>query len=201
MTWNEIPGWFTDEDADEYGRLLDALRPGEVVAEIGSLAGRSSVFAADRIRPKHGKLLCVDMWQYGDELPTTGTDVFLEAGWPDIWPTFAKNIEGHYDVITPIGKHSLDAAKLFRSLDAKFGLVFIDAAHDFASVKADIEAWTPLVRDGGTVCGHDYNDDDVKRAVDASFNSVKVAGAIWSASQPKKKGCCGQTQRMKNLFK
>lgn len=198
MTWKEIPGWFSDEDAAEYGRLLDQIRPGEVVAEIGSLAGRSSVFAAERIRPKFGKLLCVDMWQYGDELPTTGTEVYIEAGWPNIWATFSKNIGGHHDVITAIGKHSHDAAKLFRSLDAKFGLVYIDGAHDYDSVKADVEAWTPLVRHGGIVCGHDYNDPEVKRAVEDSLGTVEVGGTVWSykiesasVQTTKKRGCGG----------
>lgn len=58
-------------------------------------------------------------------------------------------------------------------------LVFIDAAHDYASVKQDIEAWHPLVRPGGILCGHDYGHrryTGVKQAVDefALDNGLKL---------------------------
>lgn len=35
-------------------------------------------------------------------------------------------------------------------------LAYIDAAHDYDSVKADIEAWLPAVGRGGWIGGHDY---------------------------------------------
>jgi len=203
MNWHDIPGWFSDADAAEYGRLLDLLGPGDVAVEVGSFAGRTAVFAADRLGPKGGKLVCVDMWKYGEELPADHTDVFVEAGWPNIWATFAKNVEGRHDVITPIGKHSLDAAALFKSVGAKFALVFIDGDHEYDSVRADIDAWRPLVREGGIICGHDHCDDHpaVVRAVNESFPTPTVGGTVWSSvvgsvqlktQAAKKRGCgCG----------
>jgi hypothetical protein len=49
---------------------------------------------------------------------------------------------------------SLDAAATFadNSLDA----IFIDANHSFAHCIADIAAWTPKVKPGGMITGHDY---------------------------------------------
>ena len=41
-----------------------------------------------------------------------------------------------------------------RSLD----FVYIDAQHDYDSVRRDIEAWFPRVRPGGILSGHDYWD-------------------------------------------
>ena|SRR3990167_1256132 len=49
---------------------------------------------------------------------------------------------------------SVEAAKLV--LDEYLDFVFIDAAHDYESVKEDIHTWYPKVRKGGTVSGHDY---------------------------------------------
>lgn len=80
-----------------------------------------------------------------------------------------------------IKARSVEASKQFEneSLD----LVYIDAAHDFESVCADIKAWYPKVKSGGILAGHDYEDkpDDgywgpieVKRAVDSVFNTVNV---------------------------
>ena len=71
---------------------------------------------------------------------------------------------------------SLDAAA--RTPRGSLDFVFIDARHDYPSVKADLEAWYGAVRPGGIVCGHDYVDGDlpnglfgVKRAVDEFFDA------------------------------
>ena len=52
---------------------------------------------------------------------------------------------------------SVEAAETFpqKSLD----WVFLDGDHSYEAVKADIQAWTPKVRPGGLICGHDYRDE------------------------------------------
>lgn len=58
-------------------------------------------------------------------------------------------------------------------------LVFIDANHEYESVKADVEAWWPHVRSGGILCGHDFNSHDgVRRAVD-EFGKDGVIANVW----------------------
>lgn len=54
----------------------------------------------------------------------------------------------------PIKDFSLEAAKRFA--DESLDFVYIDAAHEYESVKEDIEAWAPKVRKDGLVMGHDY---------------------------------------------
>jgi Methyltransferase domain len=60
--------------------------------------------------------------------------------------------------------------------DGTLDFVYLDARHDYESVKEDLEAWFPKVRAGGIVAGHDYADGSfpsgdfgVKRAVDEFF--------------------------------
>lgn len=74
---------------------------------------------------------------------------------------------------------SLDASRLF--LDRSVDVVFIDAAHDFESVKADIKAWLPKIKMGGMICGHDLSDKGVNNAVREMFPDFnKEPGDIWS---------------------
>ena len=62
---------------------------------------------------------------------------------------------------TLIKKMSDDAALDFEheSID----IVFIDGNHSYDYVLRDMENWTPLVRKGGVVAGHDYTTDPTSR--------------------------------------
>lgn len=62
--------------------------------------------------------------------------------------------------------------------------VFIDAAHDYENVKADIRRWWPKIREGGCLVGHDANHKwpGVERAIADSFDLMRVGFApdsIW----------------------
>ena len=52
--------------------------------------------------------------------------------------------------------------------DNSLDYIFIDASHDHDSVKRDITLWTPKVRKGGMVSGHDINELPVAMAVAAT---------------------------------
>jgi Methyltransferase domain len=69
---------------------------------------------------------------------------------------------------------SLEAAD--RIPDHCLDFVYLDARHDYESVKEDLESWFPKVRPGGVIAGHDYYDDvrpegvyGVQSAVDEFF--------------------------------
>ncbi len=74
---------------------------------------------------------------------------------------------------------SLEAAE--RVLPASADFVYLDARHDEASVREDLEAWYGKVRPGGVIAGHDYVDGafdegvfGVRSAVDAFFGDRGV---------------------------
>lgn len=57
-----------------------------------------------------------------------------------------------------VGEDSWKAALSFP--DEHFDFVYIDAGHDYHSVRKDIRAWWPKLKSGGIFAGHDYIDGD-----------------------------------------
>lgn len=57
-------------------------------------------------------------------------------------------------------------------------LVFIDAAHNYDAIKADLDYWSRYVVSNTALCGHDFCDEfsDVKRAVNefAAVHGLRV---------------------------
>ena len=73
--------------------------------------------------------------------------------------------------------------------DKSLDFVFIDAGHDYTSVKKDIDAWLPKVKSGGILAGHDFMNEysgiiqavidtfdywEVWRGKDGAFKSRKI---------------------------
>jgi hypothetical protein len=60
-----------------------------------------------------------------------------------------------------------DAAKLIE--DESLDFVFIDADHSFEGCNEDIKNWSPKVKKGGYIIGHDVNWESVNRAIRENF--------------------------------
>lgn len=73
---------------------------------------------------------------------------------------------------------SVDVASEFR--DESLDFVFIDGNHAYEFVVQDLAAWTPKVRSGGIVYGHDF--DDYTRSHRWSEMHVQQAVRGWIAS-------------------
>jgi len=87
---------------------------------------------------------------------------------------------------------SAEAAPLIP--DGSLDGCFIDALHTNPNVTEDIDLWTPKVRPGGILCGHDYENrrfPDVKAAVDKKYGveNVVTVGVkmckVWIYQMPK----------------
>jgi len=94
------------------------------------------------------ELLCVDAWQasntYRPHVTQAQVNGFYLATQQRLQPYHA----------TCLRAFSVDAARAVP--DSSLDFVYLDAAHDFANVAADMAAWAPKVRAGGIVSGHDF---------------------------------------------
>lgn len=67
-----------------------------------------------------------------------------------------------------------------RVKDDTLDFVFIDASHDFDSVYEDIELWSPKVKKGGYVIGHDIDYLTVRMAVQSHRSKYETAqDNVW----------------------
>lgn len=105
--------------------------------------------------------------------------------------------EGLRQHITDIRSDSSAAAARFAPGSLDF--VFIDADHEYDGVMLDLRAWTPTVRPGGVVAGHDWNDNwpGVKQAVTEFFVdglgwTLNVTGTSWWFRVPGGPGAGGR---------
>jgi SAM-dependent methyltransferase len=165
-----ISEYFCQERLDELTWLAEQAEKCQNTAEIGSWLGSATRAIADNTQ---GLVFAVDTFKGSPELMER-----INAHEPDwLYNTFKQNTSDTSNVIT-CRMTSLEAAHMFR--DIPFDLVFIDSAHDYDNVKADILAWRPLVRKGGILSGHDRQWEGVERALKELISNAKVAvGAIW----------------------
>jgi hypothetical protein len=108
------------------------------------------------------------------------------------WAAIRREAEGNVKPFllraTILRKVSAEAVKLVddRSLD----FVFLDGDHSYEAVKNDIQAWTPKIRKGGILCGHDYRASGdkwegygVQRAIHELIGRENIhsyRGLLWS---------------------
>lgn len=160
--------------------LMNGYRYG---AELGVSHGRFTTFLCSHIPDM--KMIAVDLW---DEQPQNegrgpGAETFLRKdGWyhseklENLKKHCARQFPGRVDIRQ---QHSVEAAKGVK--DDSLDFVFIDADHTYEGALADILAWTPKVRKGGTIAGHDYNDKwpGVIQAVKETGPAVVTHDSVW----------------------
>jgi len=86
-----------------------------------------------------------------------------------------NNVREFFNKVTIVTQPSDFASGLFT--DGFFDWVYIDANHDYASVKNDLNSWYSKVRFGGILSGHDRGDAEVDQAFQdfAKENSLPLA--------------------------
>jgi precorrin-6B methylase 2 len=151
---HDIDGWLTERE----GRSLYEIAKGKRVLEIGSYCGKSTICLAQSA--EH----------------VTSVDPHDSRG---IDPNRCASRNTFEDLTANLNKYGVSDKVTARICTANeyvtqpvrgfFDVIFIDGAHDYDSVKSDIEDASLMLTDGGELVFHDYHsaaDPDVTRAVD-----------------------------------
>jgi hypothetical protein len=176
---NTVQGFFGFEDFEFYKMMVDQSPTTAHFVEVGSFKGRSSSFMAVEIinSQKQIRFDCVDTWQGSEEHQAGQSHQDFDVVQGTLYNTFLTNmrpVEGYFNAVR---LPSVEAAKQYS--DQSLDLVFIDAAHDYENVSADIKAWLPKIKSGGVISGHDREHPPIFRSVNELLGAHNIMGACW----------------------
>lgn len=160
-----IEGWMS---TPELTYLAETASRHSRIAEVGSWKGRSTAALAANTS---GHVTAIDTWEGSYE---QGSDFDPLA----VYREFLNNVSGL--PVTPVKTES--SRYVSEHPDERFDLIFIDAMHEYTSVKRDIELWLPLLTDGGVICGHDFHPNwtGVVQAVKELIPNYRIVDTIWT---------------------
>lgn len=176
----DIQGYFNYPGL--YDVIAQSMPTGAKLVEVGCLSGTSLCYLANKCR-EQGRRIQVTAVCLGIGVKDGQPDKVYQGS-----PGLLENIRacGCEDVVNVLLTSSTRAAAMHA--DKSLDFVFIDAAHDYHSVKTDLQAWWPKIKAGGILAGHDYigmGCPEVPKAVDEFFNvpdlslACPEAGSCW----------------------
>ena len=183
--WYDIEGWFGWRPAQE--EAVNYFAEGSRFVEVGTYLGKSLCSLAEVVE-RSGKcieVIGIDTCQGSGPEGPRGRDYHgaaVQKGGGTFAGALHKNVLdcGFADKIVLIISDSVKASSLFG--DATIDWVHLDARHDYASVKTDIEAWLPTVKAGGWLSGDDYDEAKWPEVVKAVTELLPHAEP-WSNQQ------------------
>lgn len=178
---DDLQGWASTRPIFE--EVMRVIRP-DVIIEVGTWKGASAIHLA-KLAAKlefETQVICVDTWLGSAECflgyhPSWRESLRLEHAYPRLYFTFLANVLRHgcEGAIIPIANTSENGALILRRKRIDADLIYIDAAHHYEAVLADLRAYWPLLKTRGVLLGDDYtNDNGVVRAAQEFAKEVHV---------------------------
>ena len=156
-------GFLKEEEVDFLKSLARDLAPDSIVVIIGSGPGTATLAIAEEC--PHVHIFSIDI------KPAPGETIHLKE-------------EKLSHLVTQILG---DSKEVGRTWNEPIDFLFVDGCHLYESVVADIETWTPHLKDGAIVAFHDYGTEHdmwlrVKKAVDEHFSDQEEVGRAHPCS-------------------
>lgn len=155
-------------------QLIESLPKNMVMAELGVFEGAFSREILRICQPKELRL--IDLWNKSAQSPDESHQAIKKLKRWDMWLTMLK-VKFAHRKDPRVSVHRGFTTKVMAGFpDDHFDFVYIDASHKKEDVAADLEICRAKVRNGGYICGHDYQQvvngvdtheyDGLKQAVD-----------------------------------
>jgi hypothetical protein len=160
--------WFTEEVYSALSDIVTFIPDGDgSYIEIGCFEGKSTVAIANLIYPE--TLEAVDPWVPVD-YAFNEKRIYAE-----------RDIESHFRHNVKIGtKKNVSINKMgwqefFSDWNSEIKFLYLDGPHSYPDVTRQLGTIYPFIMNGGVICGDDYNDSHVKRAVNKFFGKEDMA--------------------------
>jgi len=143
------------EYASRKEMLQDLVSPGATIAEIGVFAGDFADWIVNTLKPS--KYYGIDPYTSTIGVMGSGNQdgYGMEYFELDLLCNFVKNrLRDHPEVEL---KRIFSGQFFQECQDGSLDMVYIDGDHSLEAVKADLEAARFAVKEGGWICGHDYD--------------------------------------------
>jgi hypothetical protein len=188
----ELQGWKYPEFDLVFNDFIKT-RNNLTIIEVGTWKGLSACTMADITKNLgiKSEIICIDTWLGSHEqwtkLDEPTFNLHFVNGYPSLFYIFTKNVKskGHHDCISPLPVPSLQGAEILRRKGIEADVIYIDASHDYNSVKSDLNYFWDLLKQGGMMFGDDFSVSwiGVIRAVE-QFSLEKnihlhVTGNVW----------------------
>lgn len=151
---------------------LHTLIPDIATAHVAELGCAEGYHSADMLRWGIERLYMVDLWKSATEVPG-------DASFGDDWhernyQEAMKRIAPWKDRVTVLRGYTHQMASLVP--DGSLALLYLDACHDYLWFLRDLKVWTPKVKHGGVIAGHDFLNPayGVNRAVHEFATNVRT---------------------------
>tara|TARA_R100000900_G_scaffold84845_2_gene66790 strand:- start:85 stop:654 length:570 start_codon:yes stop_codon:yes gene_type:complete len=157
--------------------LVDSLKDQNfhLGAEVGVRTGWYAKYILDNTDMK---MIAIDPWEPNAELQHADR-AYQEC---------LKRLSPYGDRVEMVKAYSPAVTSTYK--DGSFDFVYIDALHDYDSVKKDIVAWWSKIRVGGILAGHDYSPSQWPGVVHAVYefaheNKIKyfLTGVVGNAKE------------------
>ncbi|MFA6000086.1 MAG: class I SAM-dependent methyltransferase [Candidatus Paceibacterota bacterium] len=151
------------KQVDGLTKLCSYLKNSDVIVEIGSYAGHSSLIFANHV--KH--ISCVDPWLDQDwckiyKITPKDLGAFWSFPMSEVEKEFDNKMSA-FKNFTKLKMTSKEASKLYNNESLDF--VYIDGLHTYDAVKEDFSLWYPKIKKTGYIGGHDFQYPPVKKAI------------------------------------
>jgi len=132
------------------------------ICEIGCWTGDTTKEYAPTVKENNGEIVVIDWFNGNYNIEQNHHHGYRPENKYSIKNEFIKYIGKEFlDIVVIIDGNSQDKKIIDSIPNGYFDIIFIDGSHFYQDVKNDIINYMPKVKDGGILCGHDFEDIEV----------------------------------------